>query len=91
MHDALSDFKETRKELRRDYDRLQSSPDGKEKDTSMGLIYKQLRMLRNQLQSQLPIISKKRELFDCLKKSNLVILEGETGSGKSTQLPQMLC
>lgn len=26
-----------------------------------------------------------------LKKQNLIIIEGETGSGKSTQLPQMLC
>ena len=26
-----------------------------------------------------------------LDKHNLIILEGETGSGKSTQLPQMLC
>jgi HrpA-like RNA helicase len=26
-----------------------------------------------------------------LEKKNLIILEGETGSGKSTQLPQILC
>jgi pre-mRNA-splicing factor ATP-dependent RNA helicase DHX15/PRP43 len=26
-----------------------------------------------------------------LKEQNLLIIEGETGSGKSTQLPQMLC
>ena len=26
-----------------------------------------------------------------LNKRDLIILEGETGSGKSTQLPQMLC
>lgn len=26
-----------------------------------------------------------------MDKSNIVVLEGETGSGKSTQLPQMLC
>ena len=26
-----------------------------------------------------------------LEEKNLIILEGETGSGKSTQLPQILC
>lgn len=44
-----------------------------------------------QLNSKLPIISRKRQIFEILNKTNLLILEGETGSGKSTQLPQMLC
>lgn len=48
-------------------------------------------MLKNQLGSKLPIISRKKELFEQLDKNNIIILEGETGSGKSTQLPQMLC
>jgi HrpA-like RNA helicase len=39
----------------------------------------------------LPILTRKKEIFELLKKNNLIILEGETGSGKSTQLPQMLC
>lgn len=39
----------------------------------------------------MPIVKKKRKLFNCLCKSNLVLLEGETGCGKSTQLPQLLC
>jgi len=43
-----------------------------------------------QLESGLPIIGKKRKIFDMLKKQNLLIIEGETGSGKSTQLPQIL-
>ena len=29
--------------------------------------------------------------YDDIMKNNLLILEGETGSGKSTQLPQLLC
>ena len=41
--------------------------------------------------SKLPIISRKKDLFRELEKNNLIILEGETGSGKSTQLPQILC
>jgi HrpA-like RNA helicase len=44
-----------------------------------------------QLESKLPIIGKKRRIFELLKHQNLLIIEGETGSGKSTQLPQMLC
>jgi HrpA-like RNA helicase len=44
-----------------------------------------------QLESKLPIIAKKRKIFELLKTQNLLIIEGETGSGKSTQLPQMLC
>jgi pre-mRNA-splicing factor ATP-dependent RNA helicase DHX15/PRP43 len=44
-----------------------------------------------QLKSQLPILARKRQIFTLLNKHNLVILEGETGSGKSTQLPQLLC
>jgi pre-mRNA-splicing factor ATP-dependent RNA helicase DHX15/PRP43 len=36
-------------------------------------------------------LGKKQQIFDLLDKNNLIILEGETGSGKSTQLPQMLC
>jgi HrpA-like RNA helicase len=39
----------------------------------------------------LPILGKKNEIFDILKVKNLLIIEGETGSGKSTQLPQLLC
>jgi ATP-dependent helicase HrpA len=44
-----------------------------------------------QLESRLPIISKKKQIMKMLKESNLLIIEGETGSGKSTQLPQILC
>lgn len=54
-------------------------------------IYKELRMLRAQLSSKLPIIARKKQLFQQLDKNNIIVLEGETGSGKSTQLPQMLC
>lgn len=57
----------------------------------MGLLFKHLRILKNQLVSELPIVHKKKELFEKLKESNLLILVGETGSGKSTQLPQLLC
>ena len=43
------------------------------------------------MDSRLPILGKKAEIFQILNKTDLFILEGETGSGKSTQLPQILC
>ena len=54
---------------------------------------KKLIMASKQLDSQLPIIGKKRKIFEMLNndKQNLLIIEGETGSGKSTQFPQILC
>jgi HrpA-like RNA helicase len=38
----------------------------------------------------LPIFSYKDELIDCIQKYQTTIVIGETGSGKSTQLPQFL-
>lgn len=52
---------------------------------------KKMIIAEKQLESQLPIVAKKRKIFEMLKVKNLMIIEGETGSGKSTQLPQMLC
>ena len=48
-------------------------------------------MADKQLESDLPIISKKRTIINMLRKQDLLIIEGETGSGKSTQFPQILC
>ena len=54
-------------------------------------------MLRNllyaekQLNSKLPILSYKGIILKALKNQKLIIIEAETGSGKSTQLPQILC
>lgn len=52
---------------------------------------KKMIIAEKQLESGLPIIGKKRIILEMLKKKNLLIIEGETGSGKSTQLPQILC
>jgi len=52
---------------------------------------KKMIIAAKQLDKKLPILAKKREILEMLKTRNLVILEGETGSGKSTQLPQILC
>lgn len=39
--------------------------------------------------SHLPITSKKDEIIETLKDNQAVIISGETGSGKSTQIPKM--
>jgi HrpA-like RNA helicase len=89
---TLNDYTKVLAKFQGEYISVEGSTlDKATKDWKVHMIYKQLRILRNQLGSELPIISRKRALFEKLDKENLVILEGETGSGKSTQLPQMLC
>ena len=38
---------------------------------------------------ELPICAFRAEILDALKKNNVIIVCGETGSGKTTQLPKM--
>ncbi len=57
----------------------------------MKMNLKKIIIASKQLKSKLPILARKKQIFDRLNKENLIILEGETGSGKSTQLPQLLC
>jgi ATP-dependent RNA helicase DHX37/DHR1 len=37
--------------------------------------------------SQLPIVFHEREIMDCIESNVISIVCGETGSGKSTQIP----
>jgi len=37
----------------------------------------------------LPISVKKQEIIDSIKSNQVVIITGETGSGKTTQIPKM--
>jgi len=37
----------------------------------------------------LPIIAKKRDIVECIKNHQVTIITGETGSGKTTQIPKM--
>ena len=39
--------------------------------------------------NQLPIFDKKQEVIDALKNNQVIVVCGETGSGKSTQLPKI--
>ncbi|MCK5736526.1 MAG: ATP-dependent RNA helicase HrpA, partial [Spirochaetaceae bacterium] len=39
--------------------------------------------------SELPITARRYEIIDAIKKHQVIILSGETGSGKTTQIPKM--
>ena len=42
-----------------------------------------------QFDEQLPIVAQKRDLLEALSQHQVIIVAGETGSGKSTQLPKL--
>ncbi len=42
-----------------------------------------------QFSQNLPIIAKKREIIESVQKNQVTIITGETGSGKTTQIPKM--
>ena len=43
-----------------------------------------------QLRSELPIIQKEQEIMEAIHNNPVVIVKGDTGSGKTTQIPQFL-
>ncbi|KAK3073511.1 Salivary acidic proline-rich phosphoprotein 1/2 [Teratosphaeriaceae sp. CCFEE 6253] len=52
------------------------------------LVQKRIQLL--EARKQLPIWQQQREIRDALRDHDVLILSGETGSGKSTQVPQFL-
>ena len=44
----------------------------------------------NKVRESLPIFKYRNELVQAVKNHHVVIIEGETGSGKTTQIPQYL-
>ena len=59
---------------------------------SMNLLEKE-KLIKNQIQQEkqnLPIYEYKQEILKLIKDKKIVIIEGETGSGKTTQIPQYL-
>lgn len=50
-----------------------------------------LRSLPNQIiyPNNLPVVEKKQEIYDAIKHHQVVIIAGETGSGKTTQIPKI--
>jgi HrpA-like RNA helicase len=85
VYENRNNFVETRDEV------VMKIEKNKEDKNLMKVCLKKLIIAEKQLESKLPIVTKKRKIFEMLKMQNLLIIEGETGSGKSTQLPQMLC
>lgn len=49
-----------------------------------------LKKLRN-MQANLPVARFKEEIIETVKREKVVIIAGDTGCGKSTQIPQYLC
>jgi ATP-dependent helicase HrpA len=45
---------------------------------------------RLQWDEELPVVARKQEIIDTIRDNQVVVLCGETGSGKSTQLPKIL-
>jgi HrpA-like RNA helicase len=88
-HEDLTENKENFVETRDEV--VMKIENNKEDKNLMKICLKKLIIAEKQLESKLPIVTKKRKIFEMLKKQNLLVIEGETGSGKSTQLPQMLC
>ena len=59
---------------------------------SMNLLEKE-KLKKNQIQQEkqnLPIYEYKQEILKLIKDKKILIIEGETGSGKTTQIPQYL-
>ena len=59
---------------------------------SMNLLEKE-KLIKNQIQQEkqnLPIYEHKQEILKLIKDKKILIIEGETGSGKTTQIPQYL-
>ena len=59
---------------------------------SMNLLEKE-KLIKNQIQQEkqnLPIYEYKQEILKLIKDKKILIIEGETGSGKTTQIPQYL-
>ncbi|MGM0642944.1 MAG: ATP-dependent RNA helicase HrpA [Thermodesulfobacteriota bacterium] len=63
--------------------------------TIMGLTMEQLHTQENSMQGvetdpDLPIAARKDEIVEAVRDNSVVIISGETGSGKTTQIPKMM-
>ena len=59
---------------------------------SMNMLEKE-KIIKNQIQQEkmnLPIYEYKEKILELIKEKKILIIEGETGSGKTTQIPQYL-
>ena len=86
----MDNFNDTRKEISEKIQKMKFKGKVDEREFYL-MCLKKMIIAEKQLTSRLPILARKRDIFRLIDKHSLIILEGETGSGKSTQLPQMLC
>ncbi|KAF0718010.1 Aste57867_1962 [Aphanomyces stellatus] len=64
----------------------------KSTETTMAVatLVREISMEQRQFADKLPMYASKRDVIDTLKRHRVVVLTAKTGSGKSTQLPQIL-
>ena len=75
------DLKATEEELKRMKQVLE--------DSALRKLWRASNIPRIVYPEHLPIVSKKDEIVSAIKANQVVIISGETGSGKSTQIPKM--
>jgi len=74
-------------EMRKKFPNLENISYWKE---SIRNLLKRIRLELNRLESALPIYARKSDIIKKLKSDQVILVIGETGSGKSTQIPQYL-
>merc|ERR1719500_1106033 len=68
--------------------KMPGTKDGKEKEEPTE--YEKRRMTLKEVKESLPVFPFRQDLIDAVNEHQVLIIEGETGSGKTTQLPQYL-
>ena len=66
------------------------TPQEKQINKFTGKEYSELYYKLLEKRKQLPVWSSKSKILDLVEKNRIVIIQGETGSGKTTQIPQFL-
>lgn len=88
QHRSKHEYSQSRYQRKRSRSRTVSM-DRKNKKTEENYISQDYEYLE-ELKRSLPIYSKKMEIIEMIAKNNFTIITGETGSGKTTQLPQYI-
>ncbi|SUO96330.1 ATP-dependent RNA helicase HrpA [Suttonella ornithocola] len=91
-HYPLSQLKrkiQTRKKRRQPIDRLQAQYDALYADSHAQYLARKAALPRPKLNADLPVLAEKEKIKQLIEKNQVVIISGETGSGKTTQLPQL--
>ena len=48
-------------------------------------------MTLKEVRESLPVFNYREDLIEAIKEHQVLVVEGETGSGKTTQIPQLGC